>query len=283
MEYHQIEEDKDYAVHPGTWSITSENHQYILKQASFVTDKILETFVHTKNIEDKIDCFFNKLHVYYSHGIEVPKRAALLYGPAGTGKSTSINKIAQRYGNDGKTAIVLWHTDKFEAHEIKGFVQSFKYVGVERLIMVIEDIGGVEIDQVRIKSDSSLLSLLDNQEKTFKIPVFILATTNYPENFLGNLTNRPNRFDDKVEMGYPDPEFRSALLKFYTKDLATQEELALMSSYQTAEFSAAHIREAVIRSQIYDRSISEVINEMYKEIDIFKKAFEKRSSMGINQ
>lgn len=198
-----------------------------------------------------------------------------------TGKSTGISKVIRNYTGDNKTAVVVWPTDKYEASKVKDFVKSFKYVGVERLIMIVEDIGGVEVDQVRMKSDSSLLSLLDNQEKTFTIPVFILATTNHPEIFLGNLTNRPNRFDDKIEVGYPDSKFRCALLNFFNKDVMTEKEaLDLMSDDKTEKFSPAHIREIIIRSRIYDKTIPDVIREMIKEIGTFENAFEKPKVMG---
>lgn len=284
LEYHESEERvlNDYVVKPGIWVINhSQARGMFLDPTSFVQDRILEEFIHTKHITDKIDLFFNKIQVYYEMGFEVPKRAALLYGPAGTGKSTSISKVVREYEKDGRTAIVVWPTSKYEAQHVKDFVKSFKYEGVERLIMVVEDIGGVEMDQVRMKSDSSLLSLLDNQEKTFTIPVFIIATTNHPEIFLGNLTNRPNRFDDKIEVGYPEAAFRVALLKFFSKDDATKEAIELMEDRRTEKFSPAHIREVVIRAKIYDKGYADVINEMLAEIKTFENAFEKPKQLGM--
>jgi len=43
-----------------------------------------------------------------------------------------------------------------------------EYDGVDKLILVVEDIGGVEQKEVSRPSDSSLLSLLDNQKKLLK-------------------------------------------------------------------------------------------------------------------
>lgn len=269
-----------YKVNPGIWAIQKTGSGLRLFETSFVSDKILDSFVSTTHITDKIDCFFNKIPVYYEMGFEVAKRAALLYGPAGTGKSTAITQIANKYTSDGKTAVVIWHTDKFEAYQVKDFIKSFAYVGVEKLILVAEDIGGIEIDQARMKSDSSLLSLLDNQEKTFTIPTFILATTNYPANFMGNLTNRPNRFDDKIEVGYPNSDQRGKLLEFFSKGTADKEGLDLISSNGAKEFSPAHIREVVIRSKLYDKTIDKVIKEMIAEIETYKRAFEKSNTMG---
>lgn len=291
LQYHEAPEDglPDFIVKPGIQVITHNQAQgMFLVPTSFVSDTILEEFVHTKNITDKIDTFFNKIHVYYDMGFEVPKRAALLYGPAGTGKSTALSKVARTYDADGKTAIIVWPTSKYEAQQVKDFIKSFKYEGVERLILFVEDIGGVEVEGAPrgMKSDSALLSLLDNQEKTFTIPVFIMATTNFANMFLGNLTNRPNRFDDKIEVGFPEPKFRSALLKFFTESekirAATVEDLALIVTDKAKSFSPAHIREVVIRGMIYDKTYSDVINEMAKEVKTFENDFEKpKGAMGM--
>jgi hypothetical protein len=54
-----------------------------------------------------------------------------------------------------------------------------------------------------------------------------------------------------------------------------------MADKRTQEFSPAHIKEAVIRSEIYDRPLHVVIDEMLKEIDLYKKAFSKRKNMGL--
>lgn len=293
LEYHEPERAKnikEYDVKPGIWVMSHSQMQgMFLVETSFVQDSILEEFVHTKHINEKIDLFFKNVQVYYDLGFEVPKRGMLLYGPAGTGKSTAISKAVRRY-DDGKTAIVVWPTSKYEAQIVKDFVKTFNYVGVERLILIVEDIGGVEVENAPrgMKSDSSLLSLLDNQEKTFKIPVFIIATTNHPEMFLANLTNRPNRFDDKIEVGFPESEFRVALLKFFSnKDkirAATEEDLDFIASDKTEKFSPAHIREIVIKGMIYSKTYADVMKEMIKEIKTFENDFQKAPNrMGFNE
>ncbi len=281
LEYISTEEEGIVEAAPGIYTLKPVPGGLELQKTAFVQDAILEEFVHTKDIEERINCFFNRLHVYKKHGIEVPKRNVLLYGPPGSGKSTGLIKIANKYNADGKTLVVIYPTDKVESFEVKSFVKRLVYKDVDKLILIVEDIGGVEIDQVKMRSDSSLLSLLDNQEKTFKLPTLIIATTNFPEIFLGNLTNRPGRFDDKIEVGYPDGEQRKRLLMFFTQDTASPEAQALMSEKRTQEFSPAHIKEAVIRSEIYDKPLHVVIDDMLKEIELYKKAFTKRKSMGL--
>jgi SpoVK/Ycf46/Vps4 family AAA+-type ATPase len=270
-----------YTVKPGVFAIVKTGSGFKLVETSFTKDKILEEFVNTENIVNIIDKFFNRLHVYTEEGIEVPKRAALLYGPAGTGKSTSISKIVDKYSSQEGTLIVVWHTDRLEPSEVKSFIKSFEYKDVKRMILIVEDIGGMENDRAQVRSDSSLLSLLDNKEKIFTLPIYIIATTNFPENLMANLTNRPDRFDDKIEVGFPSPEARKELLKFYLKNTWTQEAENQIISKKCEEFTPAHIREIRLRSRIHDKLPEEVIKDIYKEIETYKKAFTKQKNMAM--
>jgi len=283
LKYIEEEDNKKepFDVHPGIYHIVKTMAGYRLETTAFNADKILEDFVSTKDIEERIECFFKNIHVYAEEGFEVAKRAALLYGPAGTGKSTAISKVCRKYDSDGKTLVLIWNTDKYEAHEVKGLIQAFNYVGVEKLILIAEDIGGVEQDNSRRGSESSLLSLLDNQEKTFVIPTFIIATTNFPEMLMGNLTNRPQRFDDKIEVGFPNADDRKALLQFFLKNEATPEELAEIAKKDSDGFTPAHIREIRIRSRIHSKSVVSVIKEITAEIALYGKAFQKQKGNGV--
>lgn len=263
---------------PGIFSILKTMSGLKLERTEFTKDDVLKDFVSTKDVTDKIDKFFTAIPKYDLYGI-FAKRGGLLFGPAGTGKTTIIAEICRKYSADGKTFVLLWHTDKIEAGDVKDFIKHLKYEGVDKMILVAEDIGGIEIDQARIRSESALLSLLDNQEQTFKIPVYIAATTNYPENFMGNLTNRPNRFDDKIRVGYPKAEARQQLLKFYDKEnLVDEEATTLIGSKKCDEFSPAHLREVIIRSAIHGTTPAQTIKDMIKEVQEYNRAFEEKGN-----
>lgn len=290
LEYIEDQDSSDmYEVHPGIFCIQKTMTGFKLEPTTFVKDSILKTFIHTETITTRIDCFFRNLHRYKEFGIEVPSRKMMLYGPPGVGKTTAINGLAEEYTKDKKTLVVVWPTDKFEAFHVKDFIKSFSYTGgIEKMILIVEDLGGVEIDKVSMKADSSLLSLLDNQEKTFKLPVLILATTNHPEIFGGALTNRPGRFDDKIHIGYPPGSYRQDLFNFFIKDingldpLDIKDTLELMDSNLTKEFSTAHIKEVVIRSAIYEKLMCDVVRELATEQEKYKKDFmDKNGKMGI--
>lgn len=285
LEYKESHKKTKYKVKPGIWLIEKRISSLALQETELNKDSILDSFVYTKNVSNKIDKFFSKIHVYEKYGIFPPKRSILLYGPPGTGKTSLINKICRQYTANNDTAVIIWPTDKIEAYEVKTFFKQFEYTNVNKIIVVVEDIGGVEINEVKVKSESSLLSFLDNQEQTFKIPTVILATTNFPEIFMGNLTNRPQRFDDKIRVTYPDGNSRQALLKFYVKDeIDLTKELELIASNACKEFTPAHIKEAVIRSAIYDKPLLNTIKKIAKEIENYNKGFseQKLSGLGFN-
>ncbi len=279
LKHHENEEIVHGEVaKPGIFSILKTMSGLKLERTEFTKDDVLKDFVSTKDVTDKIDKFFTAIPKYDLYGI-FAKRGGLLFGPAGTGKTTIIAEICRKYSADGKTFVLLWHTDKIEAGDVKDFIKHLKYEGVDKMILVAEDIGGVEIDQARIRSESALLSLLDNQEQTFKIPVYIAATTNYPENFMGNLTNRPNRFDDKIRVGYPKAEARQQLLKFYDKEnLVDEEATTLIGSKKCDEFSPAHLREVIIRSAIHGTTPAQTIKDMIKEVQEYNRAFEEKGN-----
>jgi SpoVK/Ycf46/Vps4 family AAA+-type ATPase len=92
--------------------------------------------------------------------------------------------------------------------------------------------------------------------------------------------NRSGRFDDKIKVGYPDAEARKALLKFFSKDKADEESVALIGSNTCAEFPPSHIRECYIRSRLHEKPLLSVIKELAAEIAKFKKAFSEQKGMG---
>jgi hypothetical protein len=198
-----------------------------------------------------------------------------------TGKTSSLQMITKRYVADGETIAVIWSTDKFEASFVKDFIKSFSYDSkIKKMILIAEDIGGSEIDQVKMRSESSLLSLLDNKEKTFKVPILIFGTTNHPEVFMGSLTNRPDRFDDKIEVGFPTAEQRLKLIQFFLKDRVTPEMETLIQSNRCAEFTPAHIRDIPLRMDLFDKTGEKVIVDLCDDLELFKKNFSKKKTMG---
>lgn len=273
------------SIGPNMHSVTVDQYGSLrLTQFKYSEDGILNDSEHTAVISAKVDKFRAKLSVYAKYGIETPKRSMLLYGPAGTGKSTIISNVCRRYSGqpDSDTAVLVWPSARINPGAIKGLIRRLKYKPeVKHLILVIEDLGGVEVRQTEIASDPDLLALLDNIEQVFKKPTFIMSTTNFPEVFLGNLTNRPQRFDEKLEVGLPSAKNRVELAKFFLKDEATKEFLDELYKESYKEFTPAHIKETVIRAAIEDMTLMDSLRSVKGDIDVFNKSFSKAKKVGL--
>lgn len=271
-EYLSSDEKETIKAKSGLYKIVVDNFEAKLVPTEFVEEGLLEEYVHTEDISKKINNFFSKIDVYKQYGI-FPKRGVLLYGSQGTGKSRCITKVVNEYLTDNKTFALVWNTDKYEARHVKGILQDLEYdQSVEKMILIVEDIGGVEYGGGgKMPSQSSMLSLLDNVEKTFTIPTLILATTNFPESLLENLTNRPQRFDDVIKVGNPSPEFRAKFLEFFSKGEVSEDDKAKIKDRKYNDFSVAHIKEIVIRAKIYDISIAESMDQLLVQSTRAKK------------
>lgn len=279
LEYKEDREDRKTKVEPGLWKIGKVSGNLKLIKTEFIKETVLDQFVNTQEIEHSAEAFFSNLQTYRDYGIEVPKHSILIFGPPGGGKTTTISKVCNRYLQDKETAVVVWNTDKFESWQVKDFISTFSYeTGTKKLILIAEDLGGIEMQGRDIPSDSSLLSLLDNKSKTFSIPTLIISTTNHPENFLSNLTNRPERFDDKIKVNYPNADARLELLQFFLKNKETpsEESVAFIKSNKCKEFTPAHIKQAVIRSATRKKSLLDALQSVANDIETYKKAFNDR-------
>jgi len=275
--YHSEEEDEKIEVEPGLYSLVKTMTGVRAVKTEFTFNNIIEDFVHTENVTNQVKRFFNKLHVYKEYGkTDVPRRGWLLWGDPGTGKSESIKKISRDLIGLGDVAVFNWPTDVIDPYDVKSFFKRLIYKNVGKQILNAEDIGGVEVVNHDVPSDPSLLSLLDNVEKSFTIPTAIIATTNHPEIFLGNLTDRPGRFDAKIEVPKPTAEERARFLSFFSNSEASEEDLNEIRLDKYRDLTPAHVKEVVFRSKLEDFSLRDSLRAIQKESEDYKTNFSKR-------
>lgn len=271
-------------VKPGIWKIHFNQMlgmHLIPTEFTKVTGALKEGN-HTERVMGKIDKFLNKIHVYEKYDM-FAKRAILLWGSQGTGKSFIISQSIEKYIEQEETAVIVWPTDKYKASNVKELLQDLVYINCKHLFLIIEDIGGVEAQGYgKQPVESSLLSLLDNVEKIFQIPTLIIGTTNFPETLLENLSDRPQRFDDVEHIPNPSPEFRSKFLSFFSKENVDSVALEKIKEKTYEHLSVAHIKEIVIRADIYDLTILESLEQVTKQSQKARKQFQDdKSKMGM--
>jgi ATP-dependent 26S proteasome regulatory subunit len=286
MKYERAEEDRKYEIKPGIYTLIETAIGLATSKVELKKRGLLESIDNTKQILREARIFFSKLHVYEQLG-RPKKRGVLLYSRPGMGKTSAIEKFcADAVAEDAGTVVVVWPTSDIEADLVARFLSTrSEYVKeCTRLILIIEDIGGGERDSEhgRASVDSGLLNLLDGVGVTFRLPTFIVATTNHPENLLESLADRPGRFDLMLMLKPPTHEEKKALLAFISKRELNDEEKESIGTKGTEDFSIAHLEEVAVRSLLHDKSYKQVVEELVEHSRKYKKNFEdKKNKFGI--
>jgi SpoVK/Ycf46/Vps4 family AAA+-type ATPase len=278
FKYEKPEVEEKFIIEPGTYSLQETNVGVRPVKMELRKRDLLETIDNTSRIMKEAKTFFSRLHVYEE--VNRPKkRATLLYSRPGLGKTSAITKLCHDFiKEDPGTVVFNWPTSDVGADAVNRFLSGASEYAKEatRLILIIEDIGGGERDDgCRDGVPSGLLNLLDGVDVVFKLPTFILATTNHPETLLESLADRPGRFDLMLELLPPTTDEKCALLEFLTKRKATDEERAALGQKGAENFSIAHIEEIVIRGKLHDKSVPEVVKEMIDHSKKYQRGFEK--------
>jgi SpoVK/Ycf46/Vps4 family AAA+-type ATPase len=272
-------------VKPGTHQMTMSNSGVKLAPIDFSKKRILMEMINTQTILDEAHKFFSKLDIYKELEIQ-PKRGILLYSGPGEGKSSTISVFCkQAVEEDPGTVVIVWPTSKVDADSVQEFLTAnSKYsAAATRLILIMEDIGGGNKEGSGPRSvDSGILNMLDGVGETFKLPTFIVATTNTPEQLLASLSDRPGRFDAFIELKSPGPSERLKLFEFISKRNASEEEKSIITSDKTNGLSAAHITEIVIRHRLTDKPVTEVIKEITEHSKKVQNQFQKETKMGFD-
>jgi SpoVK/Ycf46/Vps4 family AAA+-type ATPase len=287
MKYERAEEDKKYEIDPGIFAFAETAGGLGLMKMELKKRGLLESVDNTSKIIKEARTFFSKLHVY--ERLERPKkRGVLLYSKPGMGKTSAIEKFCSDFvKEDPGTVVLVWPTSDIEADSVCRFLTTRSEYTKEctRLVLIIEDIGGGERDGEHGRSavDSGLLNLLDGVGVTFKLPTFIIATTNHPENLLESLADRPGRFDLMLKLDPPSTEEKQRLLAFISKRELTDEERACLGAKGAENFSIAHLEEIAVRSELHDKTYPQVVQELIEHSKRFSKNFEdKKGNLGLS-
>jgi len=252
-----------------------------IKSIEFKSQNLLSDVTNTQKIVKEADVFFNNLEIY--DRLKVQKsRKLLIYSDPGMGKTSTITQYCiEACEQDPGTVVIIWPTSHIEAYDVHKFLSKHiaYHESCTRLILIIEDIGGGEREgnQSARSVDSSLLDLLDGIGVTFKIPTLILSTTNYPQNLLSALADRPGRFDLMMKLNPPTKDERVRIVEFIADRRLSKEEYDSVIDKSTDYFSIAHWKEVVIRSEIHKKTLKQCIEELVNHKKMFNKGFNESS------
>lgn len=224
---------------PGIYQLRSINNQMTFVKEDFPTDKLLR-LPDTRSTElvKEIENFWTLKKEFKegnakAYGGFLHKRGYLLFGPPGSGKTSTVGIVIEEIIK--RNGIVI--DGSVYADALSSMLKFFREVEPDRNVLIIlEDFDAL----IARQGESNYLSILDG-EGSIDGALF-LATTNYPQRFEPRIYNRPGRFSDVVYIGMPSPESRRMYLESKLKDHSDIKKIVAL----TEGFSIDHLRSIVL-------------------------------------
>jgi energy-coupling factor transporter ATP-binding protein EcfA2 len=240
-------------VPAGYYSVEKTDMGLALQRRKVITDKLIQlpSEEYTEILKD-ISEFWEKRADFALFEF-IFKRGILLYGPAGTGKTSLLNILANYIIEEKEGIVIRLDHPRLYAE----FMKDFRSVEPLRpVIILIEDIDEL-IRQYDLKT---VLNVLDGNEQIDG--VLYLATTNYPERLEERIRDRPSRFDRRYCIGTPNEEAR----RYYLKNripLTKQEGIDIDKwAKDTDEFSVSHLKELIISVLVLKNDYSDALIQL---------------------
>lgn len=228
---------------------------YFTKKQINLDDLLVLPDSKSEAVLKSIDNFWHREKEFRKYGF-LWKRGIMLYGPAGSGKTSLLQQISQQLIDQGGISIYLT-SPEFVAEGLR----VLRTIEPKRpIVVMIEDIdthcerGG--------RTESALLSLLDGELQVDNI-VFI-ATTNYPDRLDKRLVNRPSRFDEIIKIGLPSDSARELYITSKVKRLLKEPEELHHWVSMTKGFTIAHLREIVVSVECLGNTFESTIKRLVK-------------------
>lgn len=213
---------------------------------------------NSEKVVAEIQNFWSKESLFKSHDLTY-KRGIILWGPPGSGKSSTVQLILKDVIERGGVAIKFSIPNLFiECVRILKKIQPDTPV-----VVLMEDIDAI----IEEWGEPEVLNILDGVEVVEK--VVYLATTNYPEHLGERIINRPSRFDRRFKMPHPGEKSR----RIYLEHLFNKEAVSVSVDLDkwvsdTEGMSISHLKELFIAVCIlgdpYDDTI-DVLRSMVEE------------------
>lgn len=258
------------ALPPGQYRIQETREGVMFTKGDVNLDDLLELPDSAANdVISEIQRFWDSEQKFRDYGF-VWKRGILLYGPPGSGKTSTIQQLSKMIIDKGGLAIYVdnpWLTATG--------LTVLRHIEPKRpIVLMLEDI---DVMTASHGAEQAILSLLDGELQTDN--VVTIATTNYPERLDKRMTNRPSRFDIVKYVGFPSAEARAEFLRQKCHRFADGANVSELDRWVelTQDYSVSHLKELIILVDIFgydlDAAVARLneIREQTPSSDKFEK------------
>jgi hypothetical protein len=215
---------------------------------------------NSDKVVSEIQKFWEREDVFVEYDLTY-KRGILLYGPPGSGKSSTIQLIMQDVV-ERKGIVIKFNDPRLFVDGIRVLRQIQPDTPV---VVIMEDIDSI----LDIYNESEVLNILDGVNQANK--VVFLATTNYPEKLGARIVNRPSRFDKRFRIGFPSRASR----RMYFEHLIAGGDKKILDEKvsdlkldlnrwveDTDDMSIAHLKELFVQVVIIGDGYEEAIKTL---------------------
>jgi len=243
---------------PGQYHIEYSHNRgiYFSKKPINLDELLILPDSASEEIIENIEYFWEREEIFRELGY-LWKRGVLLFGPAGSGKTSTLQLIAQRIIARGGIAVYV----KEPKLTAQGLEMLRRIEPTRPVIVMVEDIDAIQ----NAYGEADLLAMLDGDLQIDNV-VFI-ATTNYPEKLDKRLVNRPSRFDIVRKIDMPSPEARAVYLAARNSRLVDLDDEMDRWVDATEGFSIAHLKELIVSVEALGQDFQKTVDRLFIMID----------------
>ena len=216
---------------------------HLIRVKDSVTDEVLKFITNFTSEESKAR--YKKTKVIHKCGI-------LLEGPAGSGKSASVNLILDAIIAQG--AIVFFDASP---ELVSAVLPAVREQNPDKLICVVYE----EFDEWLSSDHATINSFLDGQLSVDNM--IVLATTNYIEKIPSRIKNRPSRFQMVKHVGLPNEELRKAWFEQKLIDIGHEDKIASFVA-SSEGMSMDQMKDLIVSHIALDIPLHEVVDKLQK-------------------
>lgn len=244
-------------ITPGVYEIKHSDHVgYYFQQTPVLATGLLRfPQTNSEKVVLEIQKFWDRESLFKDYKLTY-KRGIILWGPAGSGKSSTIQLIMRDVVERGGIVVKFTHPSLF----LEG-MRILRTIEPETPIVVLmEDIDST----IQVYNESDVLNILDGVNQIEK--VVYLATTNYPEVLGERIINRPSRFDKRFKIGHPNAESRKMYFEYLIGEAKLKELQIDLDQWvvDTEDFSLAHLKELFVAVVILGDDYQDAIKTLSK-------------------